>query len=695
MKRVALFIFSILILSTQAQSGWKKADLLNALQKGGNNDTTLINIYNELTWPVYSYTNFDSSIYYGALALKLSAEKGDMFRYSVAHRRIGITYLNFGELRKALSHEERSYILSDSLKFERGKFLATNNIGVAYLNSEMFEKALPCFLRTLPYLESNKLYPDLAKVYINCGIINRKLQNVAKEKFYFLNGNRAAELGTDADLKIITNSYLCATYRRLLQLDSADYYLKRAAGFISAQSAQHVVYNYYLNAAQLAAQRANHRGALVLLEKTKEYSTGLSDEITLLINFGEQYVYLGEYAKALTYYDSALEKSEKNAMYDNLEFISAAMARIYEKQNDVKSYAHMMKLYVQYRDSNEKINHNQDILSKQVQFDLERQHVADSIRFEQKEMLTNMELEVAEARLQRERITRFMLLGGLLIIIGIAIFILKRLRITNKQKQIIELQKKMVETKNTELMDSINYARRLQLAILPQLADIRALLNVHLFYQPKDIIGGDFYFFDHFQGRLFFAICDCTGHGVPGAIMSVVCHEALSKSIREHHLLDPAEILSKSREQIIHSLNAQEQKIRDGMDCSLLVIDKSTHRVEWAGANHVMWYFQNNGLQEVKGNKQSVSYHEQMKEFTTESFQLPEGTQLYLFTDGYADQFGGPRNKKYMYRGLKSQIESIHTLSGADQIAHLSREFNHWKGGTEQIDDVTVAIVQL
>ncbi len=695
MKRIAFFICLTLFLSAPAQSGWKKAELLNALQKGGNADTTLINIYNELTWPVYSYTNFDSSLYFGNLALTLSAQKHDMFRYSVAHRRIGITYLNFGELRKALSHEERSYILSDSLKFERGKFLATNNIGVAYLNSEMFEKALPCFLRTLPYLESNKLYPDLAKVYINCGIINRKLQNVPKEKYYFLNGNKAAEQGNDADLKVVTNSYLCATYRRLSQLDSADYYLKRSAKFITPQTAQQVVYNYYLNAAQLEGSRANHHAALRLLEKTKQYSTGLSDEITLLINFGEQYVHLGENAKALSYYRMALEKSEKNSMYDNLEFISDAMAHVFEKQNDVRSYARMMKLYVQFRDSNEKINHNQEILSKQVQFDLERQHVADSIRFEQKEMLTNMELEVAEARLQRERITRFMLLGGLLIIVGIAIFILKRLRITNKQKHIIELQKKMVETKNTELMDSINYARRLQLAILPQLPDIRALLDVHLFYQPKDIIGGDFYFFDHFQGRLFFAICDCTGHGVPGAIMSVVCHEALSKSIREHHLLDPAQILSKSREQIMHSLNAQEQKIRDGMDCGLLVIDKSTRKAEWAGANHVLWYYVNNSLHEVKGSKQSVSYHEQMKEFATESIQLPEDIILYLFTDGYADQFGGPHNKKYMYRSLKSQIETIHKLSGTDQIAHLSREFNHWKGGTEQIDDVTVAIIQL
>lgn len=695
MKRCPILIFILLSLVAQAQSGWNKSQLLSALDKADINDTTRINIYNELCWPVYSYVNADSSLYFGNLALELSAKKHDMLKYSIAQRRIGITYLNIGDLRKALLYEERSYFLSDSLKFERGKFLATNNIGVAYLNNEMLDKALPYFLKTLPYLEKEKMYSDLVKVYTNCGIINRKLQNVAKEKYYFINSNKAAVLSGDSDLVALSNSYLCATYRRLNAYDSANYYLKQAGNFISSFTAHHIVFNYHLTAAQIQSQLAHHREALLLLEKTQPYCTSLSDEITLLINFGEQYVHLKEYPKALQYYSKALDKSERNKMYDNLQFVSAAMALVYEKQNNIPAYAGMMKKYVQYRDSNEKINQAQQILSKQLQFDLERQHVADSIRFEQKEKLTTMELEVAEVRLQRERIARIMLVGGLVLLIGIAFFILQRLRITNKQKHIIELQKKIVETKNTELMDSINYARRLQLAILPQLSDIRQHLDVHLFYQPKDIIGGDFYFFDHYQGRLFLAICDCTGHGVPGAIMSVVCHEALSKSIREHHLLDPAQILEKSREQIIHSLNAQEQKIRDGMDCSILVIDRTTRKAQWAGANQPIWFWHNNTFKEIKGSKQSVSYHEQVKNFVTEEFDLPEGITLYLFTDGYADQFGGPRNKKYMYRTLQQQLDKIHHLSGTEQVAQLSAEFSRWKGASEQIDDVTVAIVRL
>lgn len=678
-----------------AQSGWSKSKLLNTVNQPDTNDTTLINCYNELAWPVYSYTQTDSSIYFAKLALALSAKLNDMYRMSIAHRRLGITYSNTGALRLAVLHEERSYKLSDSLNFDRGKFLATNNIGVAYLNSELFDKALPFFLKTLPYLEQNKLYGDLLKVYINCGIINRKLNNVPKEKYFFINANKAAQLTHDSDAYVITNSYLCATYRRLGQTDSANYFLNKASRYISDQTAGYVVYNYYLNAAQLAAQQRNHKKALDLLEKSMPFSAGLSDEITLLINFGEQYVHLKDFGKALQYYKSAYEKSERNNLYDNLQYISAAMASVYEQQHRVADYAAMMKKYVQHRDSNEKINRAQEILSKQVRFDIERQRVADSVRYEQREKMTNLELEMAETRLANERYTRFFLVGGLALLIGIAIFISNRLRITKRQKHIIELQKKLVETKNTELMDSINYARRLQLAILPQLDIIKRHLHLELFYQPKEVIGGDFYFFDHYNGRSFFAVCDCTGHGVPGAIMSVVCHAAIQESIRVQGITDPAEILEHSRNQIIKSLNAQEQNIRDGMDCSMLVIDTTTRLANWAGANHHLWLFTENTFSELKGVKQSVSFHEQPKPFISHTFELPHNMQLCLFTDGYYDQFGGPGNKKLMYRNFQKQMFGIVAQPAANQVEALRSAFTNWKQSNEQIDDVTVAIIRV
>lgn len=688
---ISIVCFGITKLS--AQAGWTKAQLVEGL-KTTLTDSARIDIYNELCWPIYSYTHPDSSTYFGKLAAELAIKNHDMIRLSVAHRRLGITYSNTGELRKAIFHEEKSYQLADSLHFERGKFLALNNIGVAYLNSEFLSDALVYFLRTLPYLEKEKLAGDLARVYSNCGIINRRLNNIAKEKHYFLAAEKAAQQTDDPDLQVVTNCYLCSTYRRLQQRDSAIYYLKIAAKSLDSLTSPNVSYSYYINSAQVASAELKHAEALSTLQKAKTYAGGLSDEITVLINIGEQYGYLKDFDQALKTYEIALNLSEKNKMYDNLQFVSAAMAAIYEKQKNIPAYASMIKRYVAYRDSNEKINRMQEILAKQMQFDLQRQHVADSVSFEQKEKLTNMELALVESSLGRERVMRVLLTVVLLLIIGIAIFISNRLRITRHQKQIIEDQKKLVDVRNREMTDSINYARRLQLAILPQISEIKKHLDFSIFYQPKDIIGGDFYFFDHFAGRTYLAICDCTGHGIPGAIMSVVCHEALSKSIREHKLNDPAEILTKSRELIIHSLNATEQKIRDGMDCSLLVLDQSIGKAYWAGAYNPLWIKENQGIREFKGSKQSVSYSEQLKPFESIEFNIQADTIIYLFTDGYADQFGGPKGKKYKYATLQQFVESIAHLSTAEQSRALQENFDKWKAAHEQIDDVTIATIK-
>jgi serine phosphatase RsbU (regulator of sigma subunit) len=693
-RRFPILCFLLIVVTfCSAQSGWDKSKLLTSLQKDLA-DTTRINIYNELCWPIYSYSNADSSLYYGHLALQLSGSKHEMKLRSVAFRRIGITYSNLGDVKNAVVNEEESYRLSDSLHFERGKFLALNNIGVAYLNREFFSNALAYFLRTLPYLEESKDYGNHARVFVNCGIINRSLKNLEKEKYYFLNAGKYAALDGNSELQINVNSYLCASYRRLNKLDSANYFIERAGALITNDTRPDIAFNYYLTRAQLPAVQEKHKEALGYLQTAEKFASGLSDKVTLYINFGEQYEHLKAFPEALKYYQLALDLSEKNKMYDNMQYVSEKMAKIYEHQHNLPAFAHMLKRYVMYRDSNETINQKQEILAKQMQFDLERQHVADSIRYEQKETMTKMELDLAESNLSKERVMRICLIVGLLIIMAFAIFISKRLHITRRQKVIIEDQKKLVDIKNREITDSINYARRLQLAILPQISEIQSKLDFSIFYQPKDIIGGDFYFFDQFGGKIFLAICDCTGHGIPGAIMSVVCHEALSKSIREHKLQDPAQILEKTRTLIIANLNAAEKNIRDGMDCSLLVLDEELSEAAWAGAYNPLWRHDENGFVEIKGTKQSVSFHEQLKPFDCTRFKINSGSTFYLFTDGYADQFGGAKGKKYKYASLQNYLLEIQSHSVAEQVQLLETNFTKWKGALEQIDDVSVAILK-
>lgn len=311
------------------------------------------------------------------------------------------------------------------------------------------------------------------------------------------------------------------------------------------------------------------------------------------------------------------------------------------------------------------------------------------------ERLKNIELEVAAENLKKEKYFRVMLVSLLAVIVLFSGFILNRFFITRRQKKIIEEQKQVVEMKNREMTDSINYAKRLQEAILPQLNEIRQTLHLDILYLPKDIIGGDFYFFKQHNGFLFLAVCDCTGHGIPGAIMSVVCHQALDKSIREFNLTDPGMILDKTKEIVIENLNADKENIKDGMDCSLLVIEEASRRMLWAGANNGLWLFGPNEIKELKADKQPVGVYENPVNFVTKEVRAEKGAVLYLFTDGYADQFGGPNAKKYKTKALKEFLMTIGSLPPSKQVQLLSSDFHNWKGKLDQVDDVTIAVLKV
>lgn len=230
--------------------------------------------------------------------------------------------------------------------------------------------------------------------------------------------------------------------------------------------------------------------------------------------------------------------------------------------------------------------------------------------------------------------------------------------------------------------------------MLPQRSQIRAKLDYDIFYKPKDIIGGDFYFFQHVREKIFVAVCDCTGHGIPGALMSVVCHEALCDAILEHELDDPAAILAKARDIIIDNLNAREQKIQDGMEASLLVIDPFSRRIQWCGAFTPLWYCSGNVMHEIKGDKQSVSFGEKMGAFTTHEINAAFGSVFYLFTDGYADQFGGADGKKFKYKPMKDLLYSVNKDNVSAQAECLKQRFEEWKAELEQVDDVAVGVIR-
>jgi serine phosphatase RsbU (regulator of sigma subunit) len=533
------------------------------------------------------------------------------------------------------------------------------------------------------------------KLYYNCAQIYKRTGDVEKSNHFLYRSVHCAQMQHDTDLLVVSLNGLSTGYRNINQLDSAVYYASLSEKLIQDGSSSGSKFSHYLNKGLLNMQLGDHQKALQAFLDTRPYVTVAVDEITLLINIAEEYKNLRNSEKALAYFNEALALSEKSKTYNNLAYISYAIAKIYEDRGNYKKFSEMIHLHLNYKDSNDKYIRVQQIHQQQLEFDYERKQVADSLRFLHKESLKNSELEVAAARLSREKSFRLMLVVVLVIIILFSVFISNRFLLTRRQKQIIERQKQIVELKNREIFDSINYAKRLQAAILPQLTNIQKELNLDILYLPKDIIGGDFYFYEKYQDFVFFAVCDCTGHGIPGALMSVVCHHALQKSIREFNLTEPGLILTKAREIVIDSLNAHQQSIKDGMDCSLIAINKRSKKISWAGANNHVWIVNSGILHEIKADKQPVAYYENAREFVTQELPVTAGSLLYLFTDGYGDQFGGPKGKKYKNKSLKDFLQTISGESVEKQVELLQRNFTDWKRELDQVDDVAIGVIRV
>jgi len=264
-----------------------------------------------------------------------------------------------------------------------------------------------------------------------------------------------------------------------------------------------------------------------------------------------------------------------------------------------------------------------------------------------------------------------------------------------KQKQLAEHQKELVEEKQKEITDSISYAKRIQEAILPSDNYFRKNLpQSFILYIPKDLVAGDFYFMEDTGEHLILAVADCTGHGVPGAMVSVVCHNALTRAVKEFGLTDPAKILDKTRELILETFSKSENQVNDGMDIAICSIEKRINKIHFSGANNGLIIFRNNELNELKPDKQPVGKFINAKPFTSQHYSYQTGDYFYLYSDGYADQFGGdagkPGGKKLKYSRLKTILQEIHTKKPEEQKKFLDDFMIQWRGEIEQVDDVCI-----
>ncbi|HWY12821.1 MAG TPA: SpoIIE family protein phosphatase [Bacteroidia bacterium] len=352
-----------------------------------------------------------------------------------------------------------------------------------------------------------------------------------------------------------------------------------------------------------------------------------------------------------------------------------------------------------------KIQHEVDALnqSKKVQEYEIAQQKSDLVKKEliskkndQEIELLNKDKLVKEAELKSQTTQRYSLYAGILLALLFSVFVANRLKVSQNQRKIIALQKQNVEQKQKEILDSISYAKRLQQAILPSDDLVKSVLpESFIFYQPKDIVAGDFYWMYVSEqmendSNVLIAAADCTGHGVPGAMVSIVCSTALNRAVNEFDLSDPGEILDKTRELVLETFSKSSEDVKDGMDISLAFINKKTRQVKWSGANNSLWYVTNDTIERLVPNKQPIGKTENPSTFTSHSLLLNSGDFIFLFTDGFADQFGGPKGKKFMYKQLADFLKQNAKLKPEIQKEKLLSKFNEWKGNLDQVDDICI-----
>ncbi len=256
-------------------------------------------------------------------------------------------------------------------------------------------------------------------------------------------------------------------------------------------------------------------------------------------------------------------------------------------------------------------------------------------------------------------------------------------------------QKEVIEAKNKHITDSIKYAKRIQEAIIPGEDMVKGLLkNSFVLYKPKDIVSGDFYWVERKENKILFAVVDCTGHGVPGAFMSIIGFNGLNQIVNEYNYTKPSEILTELNKIITHTLRqrVEDSVIRDGMDMAICSIDLENNKLEFAGAFNPLFIIRNQEVLEIKGDKLPIGNFlgQADYEFTNHEIDLLPNDKLYLFSDGYADQFGGPQGKKLKYNHFRKLLLDNHTKPMADQKSSMDTFFESWRQGFEQIDDVCV-----
>ncbi len=600
-------------------------------------------------------------------ALGLSIEiKNDSLQYESLFNR-GVATFFLGNINVALEDFIKSKELAKKLGSPKRTIEAMNAIGNAYRDIDRYDLALQSFKESLALCYSSSVKDKLLLIQFNMATVYSDLQ---KYDSCVLVCNRVKQQlaeydKTDSRLMSNINSTILSAYTSLKNVDSVNKY------------------------------------SVIVLKTLKERGEKLNYAGNLF-NIGYFYYSLLDYTKAENYFKQALNEDPPNI--ELLIDITKNLGHTYSYQKKFDKAAEMYRDCLHLKDSLYAIQTVDKLSEMEVKYETGKK--------EEELKRMGAEKEVTDLKAKQSRLWLIASSVGILFVVIVASILFRQNKNRQAANKLLQHQNDEIVHQKKEITDSINYAKRIQLAILPPDKMVRKLLpNAFVLYKPKDVVSGDFYWVEEKNGMVMFAAVDCTGHGVPGAMMSVVGLNLLNQAVKEKGLTTPSEILQHLDRGVTETLrqSGDTDSIKDGMDLSLCAFDPKTLELQYAGAFNNLCVVRKNISSSYKPTtKNEVFFEEHLLEIKADKFPigsnldgvadnymnwklpLQKGDCVYLYSDGYADQFGGPKGKKFKYNALKKILISIHHLPPAEQREKLLSAFENWRGALEQVDDVLV-----
>jgi len=635
-------------------------------------------------------------------SLSIRQDLNDNDGVAASLNNLGMVYKNRGDGDRALSYFQNALRIFEQTGDRVGRANALNNIGIVYRNNGNAEKALEMFMPALSEFEGLGNRVGQANTLNNIGNIYFQQEQHSKalefyERSYAISeavGDRnamASKLGNMAGVYLTRGDKDKAVKTALRALE-----LQEEIGDVQGQiGTLNNIGAYYLDEKQYDLALGN----LLKAEKLEKRIGDRSYSATTLTGIGQAYQQQGQYSRALDYLNRALREAKAAGNPNVMMTAYASLGEVHAALGDYRQSYDSEQARKKLRDSLDRESSARELAQLQAKFESERkQREIESL---------NKEKEVSELRLAKQRTVRnFILLISALILITL---ILIYARYRAKQRANVELermnreiakQKDIVEEKNWAITSSIEYAKRIQDAIMPTIDEIHIVLpQSFIYYRPKEIVSGDFYWFAHQHGLTYLAAVDCTGHGVPGAFMSMIGNDHLNQIVNVELVTSPEEILNRLHEEIQITLKQKHgvTENHDGMDVALCAIDTSNRILRFSSANRLLYIMRNGELTEVKGDHFNIGgvMHEDVRKYTLHTIDLNEGDSFYMFSDGVSDQFGGENGKKFGYRRLKELVLTMSALPMSSQKAHFEREMLTWMGNNDQIDDFLMVGVRL